>query len=117
MNRLAWLVLSLSLPLAAFGEEGFFKPAADPALTSFRPAPPRTAATTAANPPAEARDTAEEIRVVEERQLDRAEREHAVATERAARYNPVTITSPLDGTAPIRSPLDGTAPIISPLSR
>jgi hypothetical protein len=103
------------------GEEGFFRPSADPALTAFRPPPangnarPGAPVATARPAPA-AVEAAEEIRKAEESQMDRIEAEHAIATAEAATRVP-PITSPLDRTAPIMSPLDGTAPIISPVGR
>lgn len=104
------------------GEEGFFRPAADPALTTTRPPATNGNARTsprapAAQPPSPAAvEAAEEIRKAEEAQMDRVEVEHAIATTEVATKTPA-ITSPLDRTAPIMSPLDGTAPIISPLGR
>jgi hypothetical protein len=104
------------------GEEGFFRPAADPALTTTHPpvtAPRarRNAPVSPAQPPsAAAVEAAEEIRKAEEAQMDRVEVEHAVARTEVVTRTPA-ITSPLDRTAPIMSPLDGTAPIISPVSR
>lgn len=107
---------------AASGEQGFFRPAADPALTTTRP--PLAEGKARASPfarPAQAPspasvEAAGEIRKAEEAQMDRVEVERAVArTEVVA--NAPAITSPLDRTAPIMSPLDGTAPIISPVRR
>ena len=97
-------------------QPGFFKPSADPAITAIRPAPPVPAAAPSA--PEAPDEMAALIREAEERQMDRVERDHAVAREQAARNATLpAITSPLDGTAPIRSPLDGTAPILSPVER
>lgn len=104
------------------GEEGFFRPAADPALTTTRPPAITGEAWTRprvppVQPPSPAAvEAAEEIRKAEEAQMDRVEVEHAIAATEVAKKVPA-ITSPLDGTAPILSPLDGTAPIISPVSR
>lgn len=104
------------------GEEGFFRPAADPALTTTHPPVTNARARTsprapAVQPPAPAAvEAAEEIRKAEEAQMDRVEIEHAVARTEVMTKTP-PITSPLDRTAPIMSPLDGTAPIISPVSR
>jgi hypothetical protein len=102
------------------GEEGFFRPAADPALTTTHPPVtswarpgPRTRAAPSAAPAAD--EAAEEIRKAEEAPMDRVEVEYVTRTEVVTTTPP--ITSPLDRTAPIMSPLDGTAPIISPVSR
>ena len=126
--RIPLAVLAVSLALPAFGqaekpapplgnEVGFFKPAADPALTSFRPAPPAQQPTRTPVPD----EMTAQIRAAEEaQQLARAEGEHeaavAVATD-PVRAEPPAIGSPLDGTARIMSPLDGTAPIISPVAK
>lgn len=107
---------------AAQGEEGFFRPAADPALTSTHPPVSNAKARSggrvpAARPPSPAAvEAAEEIRKAEEARMDRVEVEHAVARTEVVTKTP-PIASPLDRTAPIMSPLDGTAPIISPVSR
>lgn len=106
---------------SAGGEQGFFRPAADPAITAIRPAPPQA-------PPerplpleqAVAREVVEQMRrAAQVEELERAEREHEREKAEAARAAsaPVAIASPLDGTAPIASPLDGTAPILSPIGR
>lgn len=98
------------------GEEGFFRPSRDPALTSIRPPPAPGESQPKARAPAEPAtavvvDVAEEVREAEEEPMDRVEAAAAQASEK-----PV-ITSPLDGTAPIMSPLDGSAPIVSPVGR
>jgi hypothetical protein len=104
---------------APSGEEGFFRPTDDPALTAFRPPPvpreepPRVFTEAALAPSA---DPADEVREAAEAQMDRAEIVHAPARHEVVTRLPA-ITSPLDGTAPILSPLDGTAPILSPLDR
>lgn len=122
LSTTAAAVFAAAFAGAAAGEEGFFRPAADPALITTRPpvvdgkarTGPFTRPAQAPSPaPVEA---AEEIRKAEESQMDRVEVEHAIATTEVARKVP-PITSPLDGTAPIVSPLDGTAPIISPVGR
>lgn len=119
MNRLSWTFFT-GVALAAlpsFGEEqGFFRPL-PPAV-----APPPPTATGSARDPAvaaivEAIDAQAIAREAAQRDLDRAEREHARAQAEAARQPPPVIASPLDGTAPITSPLDGTAPIVSPIGR
>jgi hypothetical protein len=100
---------------AAAGEEGFFRPARDPALTSVPPSsvPATSRAQAEGGPP---RDEAEAAREAAERELDRSRREHLQAQSTAQTARPL-IVSPLDGTAPITSPLDGTAPIASPIGR
>ncbi len=97
-------------------DTGFFKPAADPALTAWRPAPAAPpSAPPAAQPASTPTQPTEELALAEE-QMDRAETDHALARAEAAPRRPAII-SPLDGTAPILSPLDGTAPILSPVTR
>jgi hypothetical protein len=93
-------------------EEGFFRPAADPAINP-PPVPLGAAAVRRPEPaplaPEIARAFAAQIEAREalERDLDRAQREAARAqAEAAARRPPPLIVSPLDGTAPIISPLD-----------
>jgi len=93
-------------------EEGFFRPAADPAINP--PAAPLGAAAVRRPEPtplapeiARAFAAQMEAREALERDLDRAERENARArADAAARKSPPFIVSPLDGTAPIISPLD-----------
>ena len=70
-------------------DTGFFRPSADPALTSIRPAPPATPPQAAKAPPARAFDAAEEIRKAEEARalealMDRSERDHERARAEAA---------------------------------
>ena len=102
-------------------EEGFFRPAPDPAINRAPIAPrleaPRPVEPLPAAPDASSVTAAVAGRMAIERELDRAEREHEQARQEAMRRPPPAIVSPLDGTANIRSPLDGTAPIISPLDR
>jgi hypothetical protein len=117
--------------------QGFFRPSPDPAITAFRPlpgdnnrAPQNNAAPQAGNtqpgantvttPPTP--DAAQEIRRAEEAAMERVEAamdrvEAAHARAAAVPPRAPTITSPMDGTAPIMSPLDGTAPIVSPIAR
>lgn len=122
LSTTAAAVFAAAFTTAASGEEGFFRPAADPALTTTRPPVADGKARTglfapraqAASPAAV--EAAGEIRKAEEAQMDRVEVAHAVATNEVAKRVP-PITSPLEGTAPILSPLDGTAPIISPVGR
>lgn len=106
----------------AGGEEGFFRPARDPALTSIRPPPApeaKPAAPVVVQPTqAAALEVAEAIREAEEKTMERVEAERAAALAAAAQpAKGPAVTSPLDGSAPILSPLDGTAPIISPVTR
>ena len=108
---------SLARPATPAGEEGFFRPAPDPALTRF-PTPDEGLAATRAGQsqmPADAQALAI-AREAAERELDRTRQEHAQARHAAPVARPM-IVSPLDGTAPIVSTLDGTAPVISPLGR
>ncbi len=96
---------------------GFFRPAADPALTAI-PAPAAPAAAPKASPtvqPAQA-DGVREKRAADETAMDRVEAVHSRAMAQSPPKAPV-ITSPLDGTAPILSPLDGTAPLVTPVGR
>ena len=70
-------------------DNGFFRPSADPALTSIRPAPPPAPPQPAKAPPARAFEAAEEIRKAEEARaldalMDRSEREHERARAEAA---------------------------------
>jgi hypothetical protein len=77
-------------------DSGFFRPSADPALTSFGPPPssvvtpvpapaPEQASAAPSMPPSPASvDVAEQIRKTEELAMDRAEREHDRARARAA---------------------------------
>jgi hypothetical protein len=104
-------------PPAPAAQEGFFRPARDPALTRF-PTPDETLASQrAVQQPAPADEQAlARAREAAERELDRSRQEHAQAQSTAPVARPM-IVSPLDGTAPIVSTLDGTAPIISPLGR
>ena len=102
-------------PQASRPDTGFFRPAADPALTTV-PAP-RPEPAQAATP-----DMSDEVRLAEEARLsrieasmDRVEQAHARATAKPAPLPP--IASPLDGTAAVMSPLDGTAPIVTPTNR
>ena len=131
--RIVPAVLAAALPLAGFAqqapkpqgpaplgiEEGFFKPAPDPALTAVRPAPRPAQTGSDRRTSADGEEMARPVRAAEEAQLQRAAREHeaahAVGNEISRRLPPVG--SPLDGTAPIVSPLDGSAPILSPLGR
>lgn len=112
----------------AGGEPGFFRPAADPRLTTLAPPQPVTPAGAAPAPDAPppmalTPDMAEQVRLAEEARLarieaamDRIEARNEQAVEEANRRLPV-IASPMDGTAPILSPLDGTAPLVSGLGR
>lgn len=130
--RTLWIAVAAALPFAGFAqspqspkpspplgnEEGFFKPAADPALTALRPAPRQQTppATNAGNDD----EMTRQIRAAEEALLARAAREHEATHDAAAQARsrvPPPVGSPLDGTAPILSPLDGTAPILSPVGR
>ncbi len=103
-------------PHAPASPPGFFKPAADPALTKIPP--PAPAATPAAVTPPTLADLARarERRAADEAAMDRVEALHSRALAATPPKAPV-ITSPLDGTAPVMSPLDGTAPIVSPVGR
>lgn len=110
------------------GEPGFFRPSADPAISTWRtrpaPAAPTDAGAAAGLPAAApAPDMADEVRRAEEARLermeatmDRIESRNERAAAEANRRLPV-IASPMDGTAPIMSPLDGTAPLVSGLGR
>lgn len=110
----------------AGGEPGFFRPAADPRLTTLAPPQPVTPAGAAPDAPPTMTltpDMAEQVRLAEEARLarieaamDRIEARNEQAVEEANRRLPV-IASPMDGTAPILSPLDGTAPLVSGLGR
>ena len=120
-----WIVGALAIASPAIAqqaaEEGFFRPAPDPAINRA-PIVPRTQPPPVVEPRPVAPDAASVAAAVAssmavERELDRAEREHEKAREEAMLRPPPAIVSPLDGTANIRSPLDGTAPIISPLGR
>ena len=119
-------------PPQAGGEPGFFRPAADPRLTTFAPPPAPVPAVPAASPmPAAAApangfpstDETDRARRAEEARLermeatmDRIESRNERAVAEANRRSPV-IASPMDGTAQILSPLDGTAPLVSGLGR
>lgn len=119
-------------PPQAGGEPGFFRPAADPRLTTLAsppaPRPVTPAAPSAPAPAASAStfvtpDMADEVRRAEEARLermeatmDRIESRNERAVAEANRRAPV-IASPMDGTAQILSPLDGTAPLVSGLGR
>ncbi len=99
--------------------EGFFRPAADPALTSIpAPAPPAPAprASRSPQPTAAEQELARERRMADAAAMDRVEALHSRVMAETPPKAPV-ITSPLDGTAPVMSPLDGTAPIVSPVGR
>lgn len=101
------------------GEPGFFRPAADPRLTTITPpaAVPAPAAPQAEPVPPMTPDMAEEARLERiEASMDRIEARNERAVAEANRRAPV-IASPMDGTAPILSPLDGTAPLVSGLER
>lgn len=93
---------------------GFFKPAADPALTAI-PAPAAAPKAPSTVQPAQA-DGVREKRAADETAMDRVEAVHSRAMAQSPPKAPV-ITSPLDGTAPILSPLDGTAPLVTPVGR
>jgi len=101
--------------------EGFFRPAPDPAIN--RPSVPpnmpdsRVPRPVVVVPEAAPAEVAAPPRDAIERELERAEREHEQARLEAMRRPPPAIVSPLDGSAPITSPLDGSARIISPLDR
>jgi hypothetical protein len=126
-SAVAFSAAAFSQAPASQGQQGFFRPSPDPALTAFRRLPndppvpqPQAApgtAPTQATPPAQAAqpDPAEEIRKAEEVAMDRVEARHERVLATPQRLP--AITSPLDGTAPIMSPLDGTAPIVTPTAR
>jgi len=84
-------------------QEGFFRPAPDPALTRFPDASP------AVTSPVPAIDAAllqqQRDRQALELELERSRAENARAQEAQARAAPPMIVSPLDGTAPIVSPI------------
>jgi hypothetical protein len=88
-------------------QEGFFRPAADPALTRFPStseiAAPVAESTLVVDPALLALQARE--RAAAERELDRAQREARANVEAVRRPAPM-IASPLDGTAPIVSPLE-----------
>ena len=83
-------------------QEGFFRPSADPVITSF---PSLNAGVPQPAPEAAALAQQRAEREALERDLDRSRREEAQARETAARATAPMIVSPLDGTAPIVSPL------------
>lgn len=88
------------------GEDGFFRPSPDPALTRFPNAAEVAAAARAQEPAAEPIAVEPHPpREATERELDRARRDHAAATADAAARPAPMIVSPLDGTAPIVSPV------------
>lgn len=125
--RILFLALAAALPPAIHAqaprqpqplgnEVGFFKPAADPALTALRAAPraPQPGALAGGED-----EMTRAIRAAEEARLERAAREHEAAHAAGSEISqrPPAVGSPLDGTAQIMSPLDGSAPILSPLGR
>ena len=98
--RLATLALALAAG-AAFADVGFFRPAADPALTPERPRPPAPAAQPPRPAPPTAAQQAAEMAAAElaathqadaqrwaEEQMDRSQQEAAQAREEAQRAPP-----------------------------
>jgi hypothetical protein len=120
MHRYSWSLAACALaastvlaqqPAPRATEEGFFRPAADPAINAA-PAPRVPEAVNAGRPAPLPPDVASavasqvEAREALERELDRARRENARVQADAVRRPPPLIASPLEGTAPIVSPLD-----------
>ena len=123
MHRYSWSLVACTIAASSAlaqqpaphpaTQEGFFRPAADPAINAA-PAPrtPESAKAgrpeSAPLPPEVARAFTSQIEAREalERELDRARRENDHAQTDAVRRPPPLIASPLDGTAPIVSPLN-----------
>ena len=120
MRRHSWLLVVAMMASPSIAQqpqarrdgtqEGFFRPETAPALRTLPEpaAPDATLATRRAEPVAPLpKEPAVQAREREspERELDRAEREHARAQADAPRPVVPLIVSPLDGTAPIVSPL------------